>query len=88
MLGCMRTTVTLDDDLAVMLENVRVSAGMSFKEALNEVVRLGINAKRGVAQTTEAELKQTTTFHLGKPTVSNMDNIAEVLAIAESDDYK
>ena len=38
----MRTTVTLDDDLAIRLERCRAERGMTFKEALNDAVRRGL----------------------------------------------
>ena len=38
----MRTTVTLDDDLAVALEELRKREGLSFKAAINRAIRLGI----------------------------------------------
>ena len=41
----MRTTVTIDDDLAVSLEELRKREGLSFKAALNQVIRVGIQAK-------------------------------------------
>ena len=41
----MRTTVTIDDDLAVALEELRKREGLSFKAALNQVIRVGIQAK-------------------------------------------
>jgi hypothetical protein len=39
----MRTTVTLEDDLAIRLERYRSQHGESFKQALNEAVRAGLN---------------------------------------------
>ena len=41
----MRTTVTIDDDLAVAIEELRKREGLSFKAALNQVIRLGMQAK-------------------------------------------
>lgn len=45
-----RTTVTLDDDVAARLKQVARERGISFKEALNRAVRAGLrtesNAKR------------------------------------------
>ena len=40
----MRTTVTLDDDVAAALQAVMRERGVSFKEALNEMVRAGLGA--------------------------------------------
>ena len=41
----MRTTVTIEDDLAIAIEEVRKREGLSFKAALNQVIRLGVQMK-------------------------------------------
>ena len=41
----MRTTVTIDDDLAARVEAIRRREGLSFKAALNQLLRLGVQAK-------------------------------------------
>ena len=43
----MRTTLTLDDDLAAKLEAEARRTGLSFKETLNTMLRIGLAAKRG-----------------------------------------
>jgi hypothetical protein len=40
----MRTTVTLDDDVAAALERLRRDRGLGLSEALNELVRAGLRA--------------------------------------------
>lgn len=40
----MRTTVTLDDDVAAALQAVARDRGLTFKEALNSAVRAGLSA--------------------------------------------
>lgn len=40
----MRTTVTLDDDVAAALQAAMRERGISFKEALNQAVRSGLSA--------------------------------------------
>lgn len=42
----MRTTVTLDADVAARLREEAHSRGVSFKEALNSAVRAGLAAER------------------------------------------
>ena len=39
----MRTTVTLDEDVAAALRRLSVERGISFKEALNSSVRRGVS---------------------------------------------
>jgi hypothetical protein len=45
----MRTTVTLDPDVAAELQRVARERGISFKEALNSAVRAGLAGQRGGA---------------------------------------
>jgi hypothetical protein len=45
----MRTTVTLDEDVAARLRETARELGISFKEALNNVVRAGLAARSGRA---------------------------------------
>jgi hypothetical protein len=42
----MRTTVTLDPDVAARLHEVARARGVSFKEALNSAIRAGLAAGR------------------------------------------
>ncbi len=43
----MRTTVTLDEDLAARLRGMAAERGISFKEALNAALRAGLVAQAG-----------------------------------------
>lgn len=43
----MRTTVTLDEDVAAALKSVAQERGVSFKEALNTTVRAGLTSRSG-----------------------------------------
>ena len=45
MMTTMRTTVTIDDDLAAQVEEMRRREGLSFNAALNRLLRLGVQAK-------------------------------------------
>ena len=42
----MRTTLTLDDDVAAKLQTEARQAGQSFKETVNRLLRLALNARR------------------------------------------
>ncbi len=41
----MRTTVTLDDDVAAALDSLRRERDIGLSEALNELVRAGLRSK-------------------------------------------
>lgn len=82
----MRTTLTLDDDVAAMLERVRVERKISFKEAVNDALRRGLQpAKTGRRDRRRFE---TTTVDLGTCLLPNLDCTSEVLAFAEGEDYR
>lgn len=42
----MRTTLTLDDDVAAKLREVVRQSGKSFKEAVNDLIRAGLAARK------------------------------------------
>ncbi|MBI4613914.1 MAG: DUF2191 domain-containing protein [Planctomycetes bacterium] len=42
----MRTTVTLDDDVAAKLKERSLRSGESFKRVLNEALRIGLSVSR------------------------------------------
>jgi hypothetical protein len=46
----MRTTVTLDSDVAAKLKAVARKRGISFKQALNSAVRAGLGGERRAAR--------------------------------------
>jgi len=45
----MRTTLTLDDDVAALLEKTRQLKGLSFKQIVNEALRAGLTQSRAGA---------------------------------------
>jgi hypothetical protein len=83
----MRTTVTLDDDLAIRLERHRSQHGESFKQALNEAVRAGLNQLEDNPDVVR-DVRRTKPLVLGRRLVGSIDDIGEVLAIAEGEDYR
>jgi hypothetical protein len=46
----MRTTVTLDPDVATKLQQTAQERGVSFKAALNDAVRAGLSPRAGAAR--------------------------------------
>ena len=83
----MRTTVTLDDDLAIRLERRRAEHGQTFKEALNEAVRLGLAAQQdvGLAASPPAVTRP---LPLGRRLIGDLDSVADALALAEGEAYR
>ena len=82
----MRTTLTLDDDVAVRLERLRKDRGDTFKAVVNEALRRGLDAIDRVPA--DRRLFTIEPFNLGECLVPSLDKISDVLAIAEGEDYK
>jgi hypothetical protein len=76
----MRTTLTLDDDVAVQLDRLRRARNANLKDLVNEALRRGLREMSGPP--TKRQTFRTRTFHMGKPLI-NIDNIAEALAHLE-----
>jgi len=79
--------VTLDDDLAVRLEQRRAECGMTFKDALNDAVRRGLAAADEQEQAGPAHIT-TRPLPLGRRLVVDIDNVAEALAAAEGETFR
>lgn len=75
----MRTTLTLDDDVAARLK--RLSRGGRFKDLVNEVLRRGLERIETREPRPEYRVRP---VKLG-PKRTDLDNIAEVLAESEGD---
>jgi hypothetical protein len=82
----MRTTLTIEDDVAIRLEKLRVERDQSFKATVNEVLRRGLDAVE--APVREREPYRMKTHSGGKCYLPSLDNTAEVLAWAEGEAYK
>lgn len=83
----MRTTLTLDDDVAVAVRRRAKETGSAFKRVVNEVLRAGL-VVIGEREATEPPRVAVRTYQLGKPRIESLDNIAEVLAHAEGEDFR
>jgi hypothetical protein len=79
--------VTLDDDLAVRLEQRRAERGMTFKEALNDAVRRGL-AAADHPEPAEAPAVTTRPLPLGRRLIGDIDSVAEALAAAEGEAFR
>ena len=79
----MRTTLTLEDDVAVRLERLRQERGTAMKDIVNEALRRGMDQLS--AKRTSKEPFRTRAVSLGTPGLASLDNIGEVLALIEGD---
>jgi hypothetical protein len=76
----------LDDDVAAMLERVRMARNETLKETVNEALRRGLKemSTRRKARTPF----RTSVVSLGRCRIGSIDSIADALALAEGDPYK
>lgn len=82
----MRTTLTLDDDVAATLERLRRNRRGGLKQLINEALRRGLKEmgrRRGPRMPV-----RTQAVALGRLRISSLDNVGEVLAIAEGERFK
>jgi hypothetical protein len=82
----MRTTITLDDDVAASLKRLEKRRGIKFKALVNEALREGIKCL--VAPPRRRGVFRTRSVDLGSCRVANVDNVADVLAVAEGESFK
>jgi hypothetical protein len=82
----MRTTVTLDRDVAARLKGLRKQREQSFKDLVNTALRAGLDRL-------ESPMKQSSKPYTLRPRslgarLPNLDNIANVLAAIEDEQAK
>ena len=82
----MRTTLTIDDDIAVRLERERRRRRASLKEIVNDLLRAGLDTLGGPKRE-RAEFR-TRGFDLGPSLVGSLDNVEEVLSRAEGEEHR
>jgi hypothetical protein len=82
----MRTTLTLDDDVAALIRKIQEKRGLSLKELVNEALRLGLLGF--VKRSRRSQPYRLTPVSLGRCKLASLDNIAEVLAHAEGDEHR
>jgi plasmid stability protein len=78
-----RTTLTLDDDVAAQLRRLQARSGGSWKDVVNEVMRAGLVARE--RRGTPARRRSTRSVRLGRPIIGDISNVHETLSLAEGD---
>jgi hypothetical protein len=82
----MRTTLTIDDDVAVQLQRLRTSRKRGLKQIVNEALRRGL--KEMSKEQKPHGNYQTRSVSLGRCLIGSIDDVAEVLAIAEGENFR
>lgn len=84
----MRTTLTLEDDVAALLERLQERRQVTRKDLVNDALRRGLVDLDDEDERDEDQEPATLPRSMGESKLANLDNIAEVLAHAESEDYR
>lgn len=82
----MRTTLTLDDDVAAALKRLRKSRNASFRDVVNDALRRGL--KQMSSRAKGVEHFRTQSVALGQVRLGSLDNIGDALAIAEGEAHR
>jgi len=82
----MRTTISLDDDVAVLVNRVRKARKASLKDVVNEAMRHGL--KHMLTPEQPKKPFKTSGVSLGRCLVGNLDNVAEVLVTAGDEAFR
>ena len=86
MLRCMRTTLTLDADVAATVQRMQRTRECSLKAIINEALRHGLREMEGPRQ--RAGIYRTRSVDLGRCLVGSLDDVAEALALAEDEAFR
>jgi hypothetical protein len=78
----MRTTLTIDDDVAIALERIRERGGLTLKAAVNEALRRGLRVLDAEAESKPRTPYRTGTWNGGPPKI-DIANVVEALDWAE-----
>ena len=82
----MRTTLTLEDDVAALLDRVQKSRKIGLKEAINEALRSGFKQMLGPGD--RPKPFKTRSVDLGRCLIGNIDDTAEALALGEGEHFR
>jgi len=82
----MRTTLTIDPDVAAELQRLQRVRRLSLKALINDALRRGLQDIGRPGH--KHKPFRTRSMDLGRCLIDNIDNIAEVLAFAEGEDYR
>ena len=82
----MRTTLTLDDDVAAALERLRKEREAPFKDLVNQALRHGLAHLRDPGG--PDRVYTTPTESLGGCRLPSLDDVSEALAFAEGEDFR
>jgi hypothetical protein len=81
-----RTTLTLDDDVAALLARARRARQAPLKQVVNDALRAGL--RELAAPPAARQPSVTRSVSLGRCLVGSLDDVAEALAVAEGESFR
>ena len=81
----MRTTLTLDKDVAAEIERLRRGRGSSLRDVVNEALRRGLREMRAPQQ--EPHAFRTETHAMGRARIA-IDDVTGALAHSEGESFR
>jgi hypothetical protein len=82
----MRTTPTLDDDVAAMLRQAQQVRKARLKQIVNEGLRAGLASMMGPKS--RGKLYRIKPMNLGRCRLADLDDISEALTLAEGEAFR
>ena len=82
----MRTTLTIEDDVAALLRRLQDRRKASLKTVVNEALREGL--KQIQAPSRPQRRHRTSVVSLGTCLLGNLDDVTEALAVAEGENFR
>ncbi len=83
---CVRTTVELDDDVAVRLEELKKARNITLRDLINEALRRGLEPD--TLKGRQRRRRFTQPVSAGRWLVPDLDDVDAVLRIAEGGWYR
>ncbi|MFN7811268.1 MAG: ribbon-helix-helix protein, CopG family [Planctomycetia bacterium] len=81
----MRTTLSIDDDVAARIEHLRRTLDKPLKDLVNEALRRGL---AGMDAPRKPAAYRTTPVDLGRCRLPNVDDVAAALAAGEGEGHR
>ena len=82
----MRTTLTLDNDVAAAIERLRRARDANLKDVIDDALRKGLSEIK--TRPKNRKPFKTHVVELGRMRLPSIDNISESLAVAEGEAFK
>ena len=83
----MRTTLTLDDDIAMQLTQLREKRKMSLRDVVNMAMRAGLIQMTN-PESAKKRICKTPVYHATRSLIGDIASTADMLAVAEGEDYR